>query len=153
MTAARPITGPQTRAVHAAAAAHGYTGGAYRSLLESMFGVRSSRQLTVAQASELLDRLNGKRRAGDSGSGGSRSGDSRSGDGRPRRLPPGTVRLPTAPQRRLIGALAAKLDMDAGDVERFAAGRLKLEGGRPKTSTEARKLIEALRAMCRRKGL
>ena len=130
------ISKPQIAAIHAAASSRGMEDAEYRSLLAARFGAKSCKELSRAQASELLRTLGlplarrPRRR-------------------RRSRRPPlrGAIRMATPAQRELIAEMAAEIDWRES-FETWLRDSQKLISIR--TAAEAERVIEGLKAIKRR---
>lgn len=142
---ARPITRDQVRAIHVELGRRGIDDDAYRALLRGEYGAASCKELTRREASELLTRL-GRRLPRPPGVQAPRAEPPAPA---PEPLPPGVERLATPAQRRLIDDLARELRWD----EAHLAAWLRANQGlaRVRTSGEAWRVIEGLKAMRRRR--
>ena len=144
MISDRPITPAQVRAIHVALARQGIDDADYRARLRSGWGVDTCKRLTRRQASQLLIEL-GRPLPRPAGGRPPRAP-------RPPRLPAGVVRLATPRQRELIDVLRRQIAWRSPDGWR---GWLQESFGlrAVRTSTEAGRIIEGLRAMRRRAGI
>ena len=139
----RPITPAQVRAIHAGLHALGIDDATYRERLQHGWGVRSCKELTRRQASELLRGL-GLRLAQAPGS----RPVAASSPSRPARVP-GVTRLPSPAQRRLIAELSREVDWREPDgYPLWLAGNMGLV--RVASSDQAWRVIEGLKAIRRR---
>ena len=144
MSQARPITPGQVRAVHAALPRAGLDDAAYRLLLGEVYGVRSCKELSSAQANELLANLNLSPRPRP-------KPQPRPARRRAARQAPGgkVIRLASEAQRVLIGRLAGGIEWRAEDgLGAWMRRSLGLDAVR--TGDDARRVIEGLKAMRRR---
>ena len=144
---ARPITKAQIEAIHVALAYHDIPDAEYRERLHTDYGVESCKELTRRQASELLTRFGAllKRPPGAQAPRPPRPRPSRSGTA------PGVVRLPSAPQRQLIEALAREIAWRAPNGYALWLER-NMGLARVATADQARRVIEGLKAIKRRGG-
>ena len=131
-------TNRQIVAIHAACSARGIRGDAYRRLLKDRFDVGSSTDLTVDQASDLLDSMGIPRPAPKPRR-------------RRRRLPHGVDRLITQPQRALIAKLLEQLGVSDDDAFELWCQRT-CGASRPRTTREANLVVEGLKAMRRKRA-
>lgn len=140
----KPITAAQVRAIHVALHRRGIDDDEYRGRLMDRWGVETCKALTRRQASDLLHSL---------------SVPLRNPPGEPRReraprpdpLPDNVARLPTRAQRELIAELSAELRWREEDgLERWLRRNLGLDAIR--TSADAARAIEGLKAMARRRA-
>ena len=144
MADADPVTARQIRAIHVAARAADLDDDAYRAMLRARHGVRSSRDLTRAQATDLLRALGVPLRRPPTP-----YRDPRLPRRRPEHTPPGVTALPSPRQLRLIDDLAGRVRWRADDgYERWLHSRMGLR--RVATSMQAARVIEGLRAMAGR---
>lgn len=146
MISERPITAAQVRSIHVAKARAGLDDDEYRGLLEARCGVRSSKELTRRQASELLANAFGRPLPNP-------PGRQRPRPKRERRakLPANVTMLATKAQRALIEELAERVEWREEDgLARWLRSSLGI--GAARTAAEADAAIEGLKAMCRRAG-
>ena len=143
----RPITKAQIKAIHVALAYHDIPDEEYRERLHTDYGVKSCTQLTRRQASELLTRFGAllKRPPG-----AQEPRPPRPRQSRPRAAP-GVVRLPSAPQRQLIEALATEIEWRVPSGYTLWLQR-NMGLNRVATAEQARRVIEGLKAVKRRGG-
>ena len=143
----RPITPAQVRAIHVALHGLGIDDDVYRERLEHVYGVRTCKDLTRRQASELL-RAFGQRLGHLPGS---RPTDRPAATSSPSRTatPPGVACLPSPAQRRLIGELSREVDWREPDgYACWLANNMGLV--RVASADQARRVIEGLKAILRR---
>jgi hypothetical protein len=129
------MTGGQRRALFAAARRRGFD----RDDLRAMTPAGSVSALTIAQAGELLDRLN----AGT-------EHDRTRGRHRPARLPSGVVRFVTASQRAKIESIRLELGWTPQRLDEFLSGRTYDRGGAMnviRTSRDGMNVIQLLRGV------
>lgn len=135
------VTARQIRAIKMAQRDLGIDDDAYRERLAGMFGGRTScKQLSAVEASMLIRsferdgwRLAARKKSNPGG----------------RRIPKGVTPLPTSGQLKKLGAMADLVTWRAKDGYRlWVKKRFGFE--RPRTSGDARKVIDALRAMFER---
>ena len=151
----RPITPAQVRAIHVALSARGIDDDTYRERLERAYGVRTCKDLTRRQASELLRGL-GQRLAQPPGSRPAPHRAAAPSPSRPADVPyrrravaPGVTRLPSPAQRRLIAELSREVDWrEADGYTRWLEKNMGL--ARVASADHARRVIEGLKAIRRR---
>lgn len=142
-----PITRAQVRAIHVALHERGIDDATYRERLDHGWGVRSCKELTRRQASELLRGL-GQRLAQPPGSRPAPDRSAASAPSRPARAP-GVTRLPSPAQRRLIAELSREVDWREPDgYPRWLEKNMGL--ARVASSDQAWRVIEGLKAIRRR---
>ena len=137
------ITSGQIRAIHAVLRRIGMEDDAYRELLRTLWGVSSCKDLTRAQAGDLLARLAGPYRP-------ARQQQPRRRATRPAAPAPaqtdGVVRLASPAQRRLIDALIGEVAWQYEDgYSRWLKRSLGLASVR--TADEARRAIDGLKGL------
>lgn len=146
VSATKPITPAQVRAIHVALASKGIEDADYRRLLDDVGGgAASCKDLTRLQASDLLARLGLPLR-------------NPPAEGRPRapRTPrrakrEGVAELPTRLQRTLVEQLSAEVEWRPGGG--FAEWCRRSYGfRRPSTKAQAAQVIEGLKAVKRRQA-
>lgn len=146
VSARRPITPAQVRAIHVALSRQGIEDDDYRRLLAEVGdGAATSKDLSRRQASALLARLG-------------RPLPNPPGEGRPRapRAPrrakrEGVAELPSPLQRTLIEQLSAEVEWQPGSG--FGAWCERSYGfARPSTKAQAAQAIEGLKAVKRRQA-
>ena len=143
----RPITKAQIKAIHVALAYHGIPDKEYRERLHTDYGAKSCKDLTRRQASELLSRL-GLPLKRPPGTQAPRPWRPRT----PRTKPtPGVVRLPSAPQRQLMEALASEIEWRVPNGYTLWLQR-NMGLNRIATTEQAARVIEGLKAIKRRGG-
>lgn len=141
----KPITKPQIKAIHVALHRKGIDDATYRDLLRRGWGAASCKDLTRAQASDLLLRLG-------------RPLPRQPGEQAPRPTgkppaptpaPPGVTALPTPAQRKLIEDLMRELGwMDEDRYRHWLYKSMRIRA--VSTREQAGKVIEGLKAMRRR---
>ena len=147
ISARRPITKAQIKAIHVALSYHGITDAEYRERLHTDYGAKSCKDLSRRQASELLSRLGLPLKQ-----------PPRAQAARPRRprpsrtaAPPGVTRLPSPSQRELIEALASEIEWRVPDGYALWLRR-NMALDRVATNVQAARVIEGLKAIRRRRG-
>lgn len=139
-----PITVGQIRAIHAALAVQGIDDATYREMLQSGWGARSCKHLSIAEANSLLNHLNGRQ--------------NRRRRRQPIRRPArpaavqsraGVVRLPSPAQQQLIVALVSEVQWrSAGGYAAWLKRSLGLD--RVRTAEDAQRVINGLKGLKRR---
>ena len=133
------ITRAQVRAVHAAKSRMGLDDDTYRAILEERYGVRSCKQLSRRQATELL-----------TGLGRPLPRPARERQRRAPRLPKGAGRLVTPAQRELIAEIAGEIEWaGAGGYEGWLRSNMGID--RVATSEQGVRVIQGLLAIRRRR--
>ncbi len=132
-----PIAPKQVQLIHIAKADLGLDEGVYRDLLAG-FGAESCKELTAAQADQLLDDLKAK---------GFRIVSKHPRPAK-RRKGPNVVHLASLAEIDKVNAVAGLIAWKAKDgLALFLEKRLRLKDGRVRTAGEAYRAIEALKKM------
>ena len=139
----RPISKSQIKAVHVALARQGIDDADYRAILREQFDAASCKDLSVAQAHQLIRRLYGGRAHERR-----RRPIQQPAAPAPSRTAGSVVRLASAAQQRLINALVGEIDWAADDGYRRWLER-SLGLAQVRTSAEAARAIEGLKGLKR----
>ena len=140
----RPITSGQVRAIHVALSRQAIADTEYRAILDSRYGVSTCKDLTRRQASELLRTLGRPLPAEPREPAPDHTRRPSTGP-----LPDNAVRLASQAQQILIAELAETVEWRAPDGYSLWL-RANQHIARVATDYQARRVIEALKAMLRR---
>ncbi len=142
---ARPITATQVRAIRARQRMSGMPDETYRSILRARHGVESTLDLTVGQASELMNWIYGRPARP------RRTRRAERSERRPVRdaRAPNVATLATAEQRRVIEEMVAEIRWRESDGYRRWISRQFGLRGEPRTTEEASAVIRGLIGMRR----
>lgn len=133
-----PITRKQIQLIHVAKGDLGLDDDTYRDMLHGMFGAESSKDLTAAQADQLLDEFK------------ARGFRVVSRHPRPAKRAKGqnVVHLASQAEIDKLNAVAGLIKWQYADgLQRFLERRVGIKGGKVRTAGEAFRAIEALKKM------